>query len=72
MHLDQSSGKCRVYSQRQKLNPECTLLTPALVQAGVLPSGCAYLQHCGSCRGARQHISELPPRLQRRLLRYLK
>ncbi|MCA1796180.1 MAG: hypothetical protein LC645_01325 [Geobacteraceae bacterium] len=71
-YLDQNSGECQIYSQRQKINPECAMLTPALVQSGVLPAGCAYLQYCGSSRGAEQHISELPTRLQRRLLRHLK
>ncbi|MFA6687656.1 MAG: hypothetical protein WCS16_09310 [Desulfuromonas sp.] len=64
--------KCQVYPQRQQVNPECALLTPALVQSGVLPPECAYLQHCASNKCAQRHISELSQHLQRRLLRYLK
>ncbi|MFO7831064.1 MAG: hypothetical protein R6V18_03650 [Desulfuromonadaceae bacterium] len=64
--------ECQVYSQRQKVNPECAILTPDLVQSGVLPPECAYLKYYGLSEGTGQHISVLPPRLQRRLLRHLK
>jgi uncharacterized cysteine cluster protein YcgN (CxxCxxCC family) len=63
--------ECQVYSQRNNVNPECALLTPALVRSGVLPPGCAYLQYCKSDDMADRHISELSPRVQRRLLRQL-
>lgn len=72
VYLDQNRMECKIYSQRQEINSECALLTPALVQSGVLPPECAYLKNCGSSKGAGQHISKLPQRLQRRLLRHLK
>jgi uncharacterized cysteine cluster protein YcgN (CxxCxxCC family) len=37
-HLD-----CRVYDQRQEKQPECTCLSPELVQSGVLPADCPYV-----------------------------
>lgn len=64
--------ECQVYFQRQNVNPECAMLTPDLVQSGVLPPECAYLEYYGLRGGAGQHITVLPPRLQRRLLRHLK
>jgi uncharacterized cysteine cluster protein YcgN (CxxCxxCC family) len=70
-YLDPDTMKCRVYSARQQVNPECATLTPAVVASGVLPSECAYLQYCATSNGATHHIDELPARLQRRLMREL-
>lgn len=63
--------QCRIYLQRRELNPECAVLTPAVVESGVLPPECAYVSHFNVGHSQQNHVSELPRRLRRRLLQQL-
>jgi len=42
-HLDTDTNMCRIYLQRSELHPECAQLTPALLEAGILPEDCPYV-----------------------------
>ncbi|MFO7578302.1 MAG: YkgJ family cysteine cluster protein [Pelovirga sp.] len=42
-YLDQQTSNCRVYRERETLQPECVRLTPEIVRAGMLPPDCPYL-----------------------------
>ena len=44
-HLDTELKRCRIYSQRSELYPDCATLTPAIVAAGYLPADCPYVEH---------------------------
>ena len=59
-YLDQGTRLCTIYRRRKSLNPECAILTPALIRAGILPEQCPYLAHVEGGRGTPRHIRELP------------
>ena len=41
-YLDIAGKRCRIYQQRDRLQPDCVRLTPELIAAGVLPADCPY------------------------------
>jgi len=42
-YLNGETKRCRIYRQRSELQPECAILTPELVAAGILPADCPYV-----------------------------
>jgi len=42
-YLDLETKRCRIYTQRSELNPECAHLTPELIPTGILPDDCPYV-----------------------------
>ncbi len=43
-YLDSKTNRCRIYSNRATIHPECAQLTPELIVAGILPSDCPYVK----------------------------
>lgn len=43
-YLDTETNLCKIYDQRSELHPDCARLTPELVQAGILPEDCPYVE----------------------------
>ena len=47
-YLNRDTKLCRVYPQRNRLQPDCAQLTPELAAAGVLPDDCPYVLNARS------------------------
>lgn len=43
--LDPVTRECRVYRQRNQIEPDCQRLTPETIGAGLLPADCPYVSH---------------------------
>lgn len=42
-YLNTETNLCRIYNRRAELHPDCARLTPELVDAGILPHDCPYV-----------------------------
>ncbi|MBF0645081.1 hypothetical protein HTZ97_04145 [Desulfuromonas acetoxidans] len=65
-HLDESTQRCRVYSNRTVEQPDCAALTPEIIAMGVLPQGCPYRRFAPDSP-LPKISSELPDEIRRQL-----
>ena len=42
-HLDLQTRRCRIYTQRHLIQPDCLPLTPETLRRGILPGDCPYV-----------------------------